>query len=80
MTSILFPYIVTPIATYYGSYFVIRFTSSLIVDTVISQTKSIAWYIVTYPFKKKEMENKCECECKCECGNKEISEDYVIIM
>ena len=58
MTSILFPYIVTPIATYYGSYFVIRYTTSLIIDTIVDKTKCIAWYIVSYPFKKEEIIDK----------------------
>lgn len=57
--------VATPIATPIVAYYTLKYATNIAVDIAIYKTKNICWYIITYPFSKKEV--KCiKCECiKC---------------
>jgi len=86
MTSVLFPYLITPAATYYttyyATYYVLKYTGDILTNMAIDKTKNVVWFIISYPFKKREkqdqekqdQEKQDQSQIKIECEN-----DYVIV-
>lgn len=68
--------LVLPLMYPMAGYYIIKYSTNAVVDVMVSKTKDMLWFVVTYPFKKSE--SNCDCKCNCKC-NKNISLDNCII-
>ncbi len=76
--TILYP-IVTPFVAYYS----LKYATGIAVDIAIDKTKNTMWYMLKYPFSKKQETDciKCKCEkCRIEkCNKEECQKGYEIL-